>query len=265
MTGRVPHAPRAADRDERVLAADGVELVHMGLALPLYGNGSQTLHTVLPRRDAAAAAVPAPRGKFDVVHIHAPYNPSFFMLAPFVLPEGTVGVGTYHSVFTPGRVARPRARAHARVAEPAARAHRRLGRVRRAARPLLPRVRLARDPERHRRGSLRAERAADRRAARERGPGRPLPRPLRPAQRPRHHARGLRPAVARARRPRAPVRGRRRPAAALLRRAGSRPRSPPPCTGPVASTGTARATTPRPTSSARPASARASAWCCSRR
>jgi len=48
LTGRIPHAPRAADRGERVLAADGVELVHMGLALPLYGNGSQTLHTVLP-------------------------------------------------------------------------------------------------------------------------------------------------------------------------------------------------------------------------
>jgi phosphatidylinositol alpha-mannosyltransferase len=38
------------------------------------------------------------------VHIHAPYNPSFFMLAPFALPAGTIGVGTYHSVFTPGRV-----------------------------------------------------------------------------------------------------------------------------------------------------------------
>ena len=62
VTGRLPHAPRAADRGERVLAADGVELVRMGLALPLYGNGSQTLHTVLPRRDAAAAALLAPRG-----------------------------------------------------------------------------------------------------------------------------------------------------------------------------------------------------------
>ena len=94
--------------------------------------------------------------QFDVVHIHAPYNPSFFMLAPFVAPRGTVGVGTYHSVFTPGRV-RDLVHAPTRASlEPAARPHRRLGRLHRAARPLLPRVRLARHPERHRRGSLRA-------------------------------------------------------------------------------------------------------------
>ncbi len=103
LTGRVPHAPRAADRGERVLAADGVELVHMGLALPLYGNGSQTLHTVFPLGTLQLRRFLASRG-FDVVHIHAPYNPSFFMLAPFALPDGAVGVGTYHSVFTPGRV-----------------------------------------------------------------------------------------------------------------------------------------------------------------
>jgi phosphatidylinositol alpha-mannosyltransferase len=103
LTGRIPHAPRAADRDERVLNADGVELVHMGMAMPLYGNGSQTLHTVLPLGARQLRRFFAAR-QFDVVHIHAPYNPSFFMLAPFVLPGSAVGVGTYHSVFTPGRV-----------------------------------------------------------------------------------------------------------------------------------------------------------------
>jgi phosphatidyl-myo-inositol alpha-mannosyltransferase len=45
----------------------------------------------------------AQRG-FDVVHVHAPYNPSSFMLVPFALPADTIGVGTYHSVFTPGLV-----------------------------------------------------------------------------------------------------------------------------------------------------------------
>ncbi len=75
----------------------------MGLALPLYGNGSQTLHTVVPLGTRQLRRFLAER-RFDVVHIHAPYNPSFFMLAPFVLPPGAVGVGTYHSVFTPGRV-----------------------------------------------------------------------------------------------------------------------------------------------------------------
>ena len=71
LTGRVPHAPRAADRNERVLAADGVELVHMGLALPLYGNGSQTLHTVFPLGTRQLRRFLAAR-QFDVVHIHAP-------------------------------------------------------------------------------------------------------------------------------------------------------------------------------------------------
>jgi phosphatidylinositol alpha-mannosyltransferase len=75
----------------------------MGAALPLYGNGSQTLHTVLPLGARQLRRFFAAR-QFDVVHIHAPYNPSFFMLAPFVLPSSSVGVGTYHSVFTPGRV-----------------------------------------------------------------------------------------------------------------------------------------------------------------
>ena len=103
VTGRLPHAPRAADRHDRVIASDDVELVHMGVALPLYGNGSQTLHTVLPLGARQLRRFFTAR-QFDVVHIHAPYNPSFFMLAPFVLPASTVGVGTYHSVFTPGRV-----------------------------------------------------------------------------------------------------------------------------------------------------------------
>ena len=103
VTGRLPHAPRAADRHDRVIASDNVELVHMGVALPLYGNGSQTLHTVLPLGARQLRRFFTAR-QFDVVHIHAPYNPSFFMLAPFVLPASTVGVGTYHSVFTPGRV-----------------------------------------------------------------------------------------------------------------------------------------------------------------
>ena len=103
VTGRLPHVPRAADQHDRVIEADGVELVRMGMALPLYGNGSQTLHTVLPFGTRQLRRFFAAR-QFDVVHIHAPYNPSFFMLAPFVLPDSTIGVGTYHSVFTPGRV-----------------------------------------------------------------------------------------------------------------------------------------------------------------
>src|SRR5947209_4280359 len=101
LTGRLLVTPATEDLGARVLERDDVELVHMGAALPLYGNGSQTLHTAIPRARARLRRFFAQR-QFDVVHVHAPYNPSAFMLAPFVLPPGTIGVGTYHSVFTPG-------------------------------------------------------------------------------------------------------------------------------------------------------------------
>jgi phosphatidylinositol alpha-mannosyltransferase len=103
LTGRLLWTPQTADRGARVFAKDDVEIVRMGHALPLYGNGSQTLHTTIPGARRRLRRFFAER-QFDVVHVHAPYNPSAFMLAPFVLPAGTIGVGTYHSVFTPGLV-----------------------------------------------------------------------------------------------------------------------------------------------------------------
>ena len=103
LTGRLVRTPRTADRTARVLANDAFEVVHMGVAVPLYGNGSQTLHTVIPTGPRGLRRF-FERRRFDVVHVHAPYNPSSFMLAPFALPSDTIGVGTYHSVFTPGRV-----------------------------------------------------------------------------------------------------------------------------------------------------------------
>ncbi|HEY1479541.1 MAG TPA: glycosyltransferase family 4 protein [Gaiellales bacterium] len=103
LTGRLLWTPHTEDQAERVLARDDVEVVRMGAALPLYGNGSQTLHTVIPRARRTLERFFAER-RFDVVHVHAPYNPSSFMLAPFAMPAGAIGVGTYHSVFTPGRV-----------------------------------------------------------------------------------------------------------------------------------------------------------------
>jgi phosphatidylinositol alpha-mannosyltransferase len=103
LTGRLLRTPPTTDRDARVLSTDAFEVVHMGVAVPLYGNGSQTLHTVLPTGVRRLRRF-FERRRFDVVHVHAPYNPSSFMLAPFALPGETIGVGTYHSVFTPGRV-----------------------------------------------------------------------------------------------------------------------------------------------------------------
>jgi phosphatidylinositol alpha-mannosyltransferase len=40
--------------------------------------------------------------KFDVIHTHAPYNPSFVAMVPFVAPKSAVTVGTFHSVFSKG-------------------------------------------------------------------------------------------------------------------------------------------------------------------
>ena len=42
------------------------------------------------------------RLEVDVVHLHAPYNPSMCAIAPLAIPKGAVGVATYHSVFAPG-------------------------------------------------------------------------------------------------------------------------------------------------------------------
>jgi phosphatidylinositol alpha-mannosyltransferase len=35
--------------------------------------------------------------------VHAPYNPGMCLIAPLAIPSGTIGVGTYHSVFEPGK------------------------------------------------------------------------------------------------------------------------------------------------------------------
>jgi glycosyltransferase involved in cell wall biosynthesis len=43
LTDRLLHAPPTSDRADRILADDDLEIVRMGVALPLYGNGSQTL------------------------------------------------------------------------------------------------------------------------------------------------------------------------------------------------------------------------------
>jgi phosphatidylinositol alpha-mannosyltransferase len=76
-------------------------VIHMGIAVPMYGNNAQTLHTIPPLLWESMRIL-LRRRKFDVMHVHAPYNPSFATLAPLVMPKGTVGVGTYHSVFSGG-------------------------------------------------------------------------------------------------------------------------------------------------------------------
>jgi phosphatidylinositol alpha-mannosyltransferase len=101
ITGRLLHTPAVADGDERPRRDEPFEVIHTGFALPMYGNNAQTLHTIPPLLWESLRIL-FRRRKFDVMHVHAPYNPSFATLAPLVLPKGTVGVGTYHSVFSGG-------------------------------------------------------------------------------------------------------------------------------------------------------------------
>jgi phosphatidylinositol alpha-mannosyltransferase len=101
ITGRLLHTPAVVDGDERPLRDEPFEVIHTGFALPMYGNNAQTLHTIPPLLWESMRIL-FRRRKFDVMHVHAPYNPSFATLAPLVMPKGTVGVGTYHSVFSGG-------------------------------------------------------------------------------------------------------------------------------------------------------------------
>jgi phosphatidylinositol alpha-mannosyltransferase len=101
VTGRLLRRPEVAD-DPRPALADPYEVVRVGPALPLFGNGSATLHTI-PRALTVTLARLFRDRRFDIIHIHAPYNPGMCLIAPLAIPDGVVGVGTYHSVFEPGR------------------------------------------------------------------------------------------------------------------------------------------------------------------
>ncbi len=101
VTGRLLKRPEVAD-DPRPPLASPYEVVHVGPALPLFGNGSATLHTI-PRALTLTLSRLFRDRRFEVIHVHAPYNPGMCLIAPLAIPEGVVGVGTYHSVFEPGR------------------------------------------------------------------------------------------------------------------------------------------------------------------
>ena len=101
VTGHLLRTPPIADQDARPVVDEGFDVVRVGVGVPLYGNASQTIHTV------PAGLVLQLRRLFkrlgvDVVHLHAPYNPSMCAIAPLAIPSRAVGVATYHSVFAPG-------------------------------------------------------------------------------------------------------------------------------------------------------------------
>jgi phosphatidylinositol alpha-mannosyltransferase len=101
VTGHLLHTPPVVDRERQSAREEPFEVVRLGVALPLYGNASQTLHTVPLLLTESLRRLFRHRG-FDVVHCHAPYNPGMCLIAPLALPRRAIGVGTYHSVFEGG-------------------------------------------------------------------------------------------------------------------------------------------------------------------
>ncbi len=75
------------------------EVIRIGQALPLFGNGSQTLHTLHPRMFGKLKRL-FHEPRFDIIHSHAPYNPSIVQVPAFVAPPESVTIGTFHSVFS---------------------------------------------------------------------------------------------------------------------------------------------------------------------
>ena len=77
VTGRLLRPPPVQD-DTMAVPDPTFEVVRIGTALRLYvprwGNGAETTHTIGPRLGRRLGAFFRERG-FDVVHVHAPYNP----------------------------------------------------------------------------------------------------------------------------------------------------------------------------------------------
>ena len=103
VTGRLLRTPRVVD-DAMHVPDPTFEIVRMGTGIRLYvprwGNGAETLHTVGPRLGRRLGAFFRERG-FDVVHMHAPYNPQMTAWAIENTPEDALSVATFHSVFPP--------------------------------------------------------------------------------------------------------------------------------------------------------------------
>jgi phosphatidylinositol alpha-mannosyltransferase len=101
VTGHLLRSPPVSD-DAFEVPEPNFEIVRMGIAIPLFvpywGNNAQTLHTYGPRLGQQLRALFRERG-FDVVHVHAPYNPPFPAWAIDQCPDETICVATFHSVF----------------------------------------------------------------------------------------------------------------------------------------------------------------------
>jgi phosphatidyl-myo-inositol alpha-mannosyltransferase len=101
VTGKLLQPAKVQD-DALPVPEPDFEIARMGTALrlymPLWGNGAETTHTLGPRLGRRVGAFFRSRG-FDVVHVHAPYNPPFPAWAIEHTPYDALSVATFHSVF----------------------------------------------------------------------------------------------------------------------------------------------------------------------
>src|SRR4051794_32498596 len=101
VTGRIMRTPPVQD-DAMPVPEPTFEIARLGSAVPLYvprwGNNAQTLHTLGPWLGRKLRDFFRDR-RFDVIHVHAPYNPPFPAWAIANAPDDAVVVATFHSVF----------------------------------------------------------------------------------------------------------------------------------------------------------------------
>ena len=101
VTGKLLQPAKVQD-DALTVPEPNFEIARMGTALrlymPLWGNAAETTHTLGPRLGRRVGAFFRSRG-FDVVHVHAPYNPPFPAWAIEHTPDDALSVATFHSVF----------------------------------------------------------------------------------------------------------------------------------------------------------------------
>ncbi len=98
IAANVKRAPRVVDSGHAPEDHVPFEIIRYGRSFGFYGNGAQTLSTFHPRMFGHLKKLFRER-RFDVIHTHAPYNPSFVQAVPFVAPSTSITVGTFHSVF----------------------------------------------------------------------------------------------------------------------------------------------------------------------
>jgi phosphatidylinositol alpha-mannosyltransferase len=101
VTGSLLRPPPVQD-DQMAVPEPTFEVARIGTAVRLYvprwGNGAETTHTIGVRLGRRLGAFFRERG-FDVVHVHAPYNPQMTAWAIENTPDDALSVATFHSVF----------------------------------------------------------------------------------------------------------------------------------------------------------------------